>query len=293
MSSDGLLAIALLVGILAIAVAVCVLVDRLTARKAKRIGVDRRILAERRKQSLMIGVAALIFLCFAFAFFLNHGKEGSPGNLSRVPPPSQEFGRRVGLICGVAAALGMLAIFWLRARWLYHDPVVAEATKIGMAGDWPAAERLLRDGIERKGQTPKLAHGLGVALVAQEKWAEALKWFECAEESAGPLARMSRGNKALVLWKLGRPAEAAGILAELRVREPNDIRYACNYSRILAELGRRDEARQQLTEAEILLAKSSVGARFADKGLVAEIEDLRRIIDGTKPDAGGLSDGIG
>jgi Tfp pilus assembly protein PilF len=87
-----------------------------------------------------------------------------------------------------------------------------------------------------------LAHNnLGMALVDQQKIAEALAHFERAVAIA-PMDTDARSNLGNALRALGRPADAVQAYAEALAQSPDDASIHYNLATALVDLGRVDEA---------------------------------------------------
>ena len=94
-------------------------------------------------------------------------------------------------------------------------------------------------------------------LCVQNNFAEALAAFEEAERLAGP-APLILGNKGLALWKLGRPQEALSCFEQAYTASPDELVTVTNYSLLLADVGRLEEAKDKLAWAEHLYTSQRI-----------------------------------
>ena len=138
--------------------------------------------------------------------------------------------RRTLAVAGVAwiAALS----FTTRAQLPYwHDSVALFQRAIDVVPDNALAQ-----------------NNLGMALVEQNRIAEALPHFQAAVEFA-PQDTDARSNLGNALRALGRPADAAVAYAQALAQAPNDPSIHYNLATALVDLGRTDEAVVHLREA--------------------------------------------
>ena len=144
---------------------------------------------------------------------------------------------------------GLYAYSWLRVRTCLK--LLRRATE----GDVDEAIAEARAIIAARGPSEGYLCTLGYLLMMQENWSEADKQFLEAIRLGGR-AFPQLGNHGVMLWKMGAIAEAASILEETCALAPSDPASACNYCLVLADLGRFEDARTQLTRAESLVARS-------------------------------------
>jgi Tetratricopeptide repeat len=183
-----------------------------------------------------------------------------------------------------------------------YDRAATRALKRGQAGDTAGAIAELRAAIEksmspedrsdetastnpyaapaprRKGSAVR-ANALGALLSIREEWAEAYEWFVRAEEFGGRQA-IYLGNQGLMLWKMGRAEEAAVLLEEACSLAPLDALQPCNLGQIFFDLGRIEEARQQLATAEANYKKLVMFPASAKKPIGVQIDALREKLAG-------------
>lgn len=157
-------------------------------------------------------------------------------------------------------------------------------------GDPVVAEREIRRQIEARGPSAKRAHGLGLALAAQGRWADAYKCFLEAESGGGPLARQARIYQVNALAKLERREDATAVLANVCREWPEDHLLALDYCVLLADLGRLKEARAVLDRVEPHLESTYVLGGSLSRSYEARLDECRRRLAGLKPAATGLAD---
>ena len=141
---------------------------------------------------------------------------------------------------------GMVLVLWLRHR----DPIASHALSRAGEGDVDGAIRDLLDEAALKGQTAHRANALGTLYLEKEEYREALGRFDEAER-LGYDRTVCRANRANALRKMGRVAEAAALFEELCAEKPDEPVLAGMYCLALADLGRMEEAREQLRRAEL------------------------------------------
>lgn len=124
-----------------------------------------------------------------------------------------------------------------------------QALKLAQDGDVDGAISLIRQAIQDKPDSPDYWNTLGVLLIQQESYAEALSALERAE-ALGNTEWVTATNKALVLLKLSRFDEALDINTLECERNPKNLSAAINQCHILHALGRTDEAKQQFLVVE-------------------------------------------
>lgn len=147
-----------------------------------------------------------------------------------------------------AVLLPLILYSWLRA-----GPEL-KAQRLLANREAKPAEQVIRNCIENSGPTLGRYNILGLALMIQERWHEAIAAFDAAARLRdNPTVR---ANKALALWKSGSPESALPIMEEARKERPDDPTLALNLCQLHAEQGRIDEARSLLREAEELCARS-------------------------------------
>jgi|GEM_PF-3033705 len=150
-----------------------------------------------------------------------------------------------GLLVGLIALLISLVVLDLiRPR---HSNVT-RALRRARAGQVGAA---IND-LKRQGRSSRSAAALGDCYLLTEAWQEAYLRFLEAERLDGGQGRYL-AKQAFALWKLGRGDEAMPLLdqaTQLDQRNPSHAWTACL---ILADLGREQEAREQLERAERLV----------------------------------------
>jgi hypothetical protein len=198
----------------------------------------------------------------------------------------------VGL--GVALLAGGIGI----AYYQHHDPDVSKVVKRANAGDVDGAIAELRAAMRRglsdddtstsgnpyaapsrprRGAAVR-ANTLGLLHFLREEWPQAYESFVDAEKLGAGRA-VARGNQALALWKMGRLDEAEPILAEVCSLVPGVPTFALNHGFVLADLGRLDEARARLVEAERGVRLWVLVKRADREKIRAEVARLRAKID--------------
>jgi tetratricopeptide (TPR) repeat protein len=228
-------------------------------------------------------VMLLMIATFAFIFWQFIPQKDRP----RLPlePTTQSWA--FPLVGGLAAAGVAFAIQFFRL----YDPAVRRANKRALAGDLEGAIADLREQIEAKGPTGARASALGLLLIQSERWAEAVPLFQKAEE-LGAVKGVCQANRGFALLKGGKPAEALPVLRQALDHGPHVPVMKClvclHTCLALAELGRWDEAREQLRVAEFAVAEVNKSHAAA---LAREFEQCRQKLE-EEPRKKSTSDGL-
>ncbi len=154
--------------------------------------------------------------------------------------------------------LGCMAIWigvWL-ARWL-ADPAVSRAEELMRAGQADDAVQVLREAIGARGPTIARWNALANALMALERWSEALQ-VSLDIEDRNHLHPENRRRKALALFKLGRPELAFSEFKPSGAKPARRLAEVCAYCQGLIELGLFDRAWDQLRRAEVLYGRGTI-----------------------------------
>jgi tetratricopeptide (TPR) repeat protein len=229
---------------------------RATARiRTGRPDLDELRLRDRglaRQRSLGSAWILLVFVCgvglLAWRFTTpadrNFDREARdhpirPGSLSLVPV----------LLIGALPVIVISIIAFLTLR--HYDRDVNRVARRANEGDLDGAIDELRRQIEVKGLSASKANLLGCLLVNRKDWNGARHMFDEAER-LGMNADLLRANRAMASWKSGELEEALRLLTEGALVKPGDVTTRCNLCLLLAEMGRTDEARNQLERIEVL-----------------------------------------
>ncbi len=222
---------------------------------------------------------------FGLIFWMFVPKHEGPNR----PPASTS---RTWVLALVVALVVWALAFALRFFGTF-DPGVRRANKRALAGDLDGAIEDLRKQIEDKGPTQVRANALGLLLMHRKLWDEAAALFRKAEE-IGESKGMCQANLGLALLKGGKPAEALPVLQEALHIGPQAPVMTClvglHTCLALAELGRWDEAHEQLRVAEAAAGGLSKAQRTA---LDKEFEQCRQKLaqqPGDKPKPEGLTE---
>lgn len=200
----------------------------------------------------------------------------------KVGPQAPSGASPWALFIAPAVLLGLFAVCLL-ISWLRHrDPIIARALKRADGGDVDGAIGELRGGIETRGAKPNRLNALGCLYLQKDAPQDALGWFLEAEDRGGrrPVFQV---NRAVALRKLGRLEESAAILGDVCSRVEKEPAFACLYCHVLADLGRRDEASDQLRRAEELI-KVRMNPASIQRGREAAVQECRDRL-GEKPKA--------
>jgi tetratricopeptide (TPR) repeat protein len=147
----------------------------------------------------------------------------------------------------LALLLVLILVQWLKFR----DPYANRAFVRAGEGDIDGAIRELVEVVEIRGQTGHRANALGVLTLQKGEYAKSLEWFGEAER-LGYNAKVCRANRAVALRKMGRAEEAVELFQDLVSDASDDPTLAGLYCLALADVGRFNEARDQLLRAEAL-----------------------------------------
>lgn len=176
------------------------------------------------------------------AIYLARPRAGAPG----VGPVFWAFFAFTVGVIGLLAVLVLLLL--VRPR---HERVTF-ALRMARSGrvDWAIAD--IQRQIERRGPSPERSGALGDCYLLREEWRQAYIHYLDAERIDGRKGRYL-AKQGFALWKLGRAEEATALLEHASALEPLNPSHAWTSCLILADLGRYDEAGEQLHRAERLL----------------------------------------
>jgi tetratricopeptide (TPR) repeat protein len=202
-------------------------------------------------------------------------------------------------IISLGLALGSFGLLIGYQLYRHYDRAASRALKRARAGDTEGAIAELRVAMEeRKAPEARPDEGaasnpyaaprpprrkrpatrenvMGLLHAMREEWPEAYRWFLEAEKVGGRQAHLL-GSQGVALWKMGRPEEAVGLLEEACSLEPMSALHPCNLCLVMVDLGRIDEAREQLARAEANYKKHIVFPASARRAIGAEVESLRK-----------------
>jgi tetratricopeptide (TPR) repeat protein len=151
------------------------------------------------------------------------------------------------------------------------------AAGLQQAGDVQGAIALLHGFLRTHRPSAAIYDGVAVLYGVLGDWERAL----LAIEDARKLSKNARflAQKGAILRKLRRLDQALPCLRDALNRRPGDLTIVCDYGQVLVGMGKRDEARDLLGRAELLLAKQTPRGREAHPALKALVEDLRNACD--------------
>jgi tetratricopeptide (TPR) repeat protein len=183
---------------------------------------------------------------------------------------------------GVGVVLLAIAILYLSVRW--RDRVWLEAVRLSREGDIEGAVALLQEHLRQAGPSATAYNYLAIMLIVQQRYDEALRMAEKAEQAGGPQPHIL-GSKGVALWKVGRAQEGLAYLQEAARQQPDNLLAACNLGLLLAELGQGEEAAEVLKRAEQLYATQFILIGAAERRLRKEsLEELRRRVSEVWPE---------
>ncbi len=202
---------------------------------------------------------------------------------------------KYGVVFGIAIALAIFYVFWILYTLLFGlvkrplimswlgMPIDAEVSRLAdqaeESGDYVAAVLAIQDVILRKGED---YYRLGVLAASMREAGRAEQALEVLHRSESMCPKNVKwqwyAQRADTLWTLGRNEEALrDIEVVLEARWPHSGVY-CVYSKILADLGRRQDAEKACAKAEEKLPAQPVGS----KKVRAFIEKMREEVRETK-----------
>jgi tetratricopeptide (TPR) repeat protein len=164
-------------------------------------------------------------------------------------------------------------LYWL---WQYRSRL--RANRLARKGDVEGAINFIEREIESKGPSGERYYILGTLFNCQRQWGKAVLAFEEAAWRGGWQAEYLT-SEALALWNLGRCQEAAALMEEGCPRNPQDLDAACNYSLILADLGRWDEAWQQFQRADRICRLTVAFPRSAWRTRKQQVRNCRQLLE--------------
>jgi len=172
----------------------------------------------------------------------------------------------IGIFVGVAWAAVRVTearpVLWRRAAGVAGCAWIA-ALSVATRAElpyWRDSVSLFQRAIDVVPDNALAQNNLGMALVDQQKIAEALAHFERAV-AIDPLDTDARSNLGNALRALGRPADAVGAYEAALAQSPGDASIHYNLATALVDLGRADDAVIHLREA-VRIDSAYVKARF-------------------------------
>ncbi len=174
----------------------------------------------------------------------------------------------------VLLVLGLIVLLLVYQGW--KGRADHEAVRLVQAGDTEGAIRDVQQQIDDLGPSPERCNRLGVLLGTQHQYEAALRWLDQAIQLDGGRNPVYQANHAMMLAGLGRKEEAAQLLDNLAIQQPNDFRLACNCAIVNADAGRMDTARSQLARAEALRKSVWVLSRSDRQQLNALLRECRQ-----------------
>jgi hypothetical protein len=109
---------------------------------------------------------------------------------------------------------------YLSMRWQYR--ILFKANRLADKGDTQGATDLLREHYRQEGPSIITCNGLATFFINQEKWEEALRMAEEAEQIGGPRPEFLF-TQGIALWKLGRFQAAMRCLEDVAHQWPEDL----------------------------------------------------------------------
>jgi tetratricopeptide (TPR) repeat protein len=223
-----------------------------------------------------------LFLLGVPLLLLGPPRNAQPDGVARDQPQAKSRSPLLFFILLLPPALLLTGFGVFAYRALRHyDSGVSRAAKQANAGDLDGAIAELRHQIETKGLSAARANGMGCLLSLKEDWHEARRMFDEAERR-GMSPQLVRANRGVTLWKSGEPEAALPLLTEAALDNPWDINCRCHLCRLLADLGRIDEARAQLQSIDDLHKKQRTYPANARQDLEKHIQACRDRV-GEKP----------
>jgi hypothetical protein len=240
-----------------------------------------------------------LFLAVVVAF-ITYSTAGSP-RPGRAPAP-QPAPIWMVLACLFGTIIVMVVVLIGRQFYQQYDRAASRALKRGQAGDTAGAIAELQDAmglrkpsearpgeqtapwnpysapLPRRNRSAVRSYTMGLLHFMREEWPEAYQWFLEAEEVGGRQAHYL-GNQGVMLWKMGRSDEAVVLLEAACSGAPQDVVQPCNLGLVLVDLGRLDEAREQLARAEANYKKLVMFPASAKEPIGAVVESLREKLE--------------
>ncbi len=259
----------------------------LRERRAGRAKV-RKPMPSKTPRTHSLAWTILIFAVGALLYFQSHrNPQAEPRGEARSPTIVLVL---VLVLGSVAIIVAIYAGPFLLAY--LHNRAVDRFFKRSNEGDPEGAIAALREEIASKGATALRVNSLGVLLVSQQRWEEGDEQFREAVRLSGRKTPQL-DNHALATWKLGRAEDSAAIFAEIEALGPLQLVSASNYCRVLVDLGRIEEACEQLAHAEELAVQMR-GIAAEDRSLLQrELQECRDAVAGLgggKKDLSGLDE---
>jgi tetratricopeptide (TPR) repeat protein len=147
---------------------------------------------------------------------------------------------------GLLVFIGSLIFLWRNT-----DATVNRAYALMHAGRIDEAIAMLEAALAEK-RTPRRAGGLGWVLLRAERFSEAAEQFRQAAEM-DPKQLSYAIERVLAMSKAGDREGALAVARYLRAGRPEEGAFALAEASVLADLGRGDEAREQLRQGEELM----------------------------------------
>lgn len=170
-----------------------------------------------------------------------------------------EVGPALTTLLVVAVPLSFFVLYVLAAVFLFHwkNRETLAAHRLAAQGKYEEAIARLRELMEERGPDLNAAVNISCYYFDLGRYEEALREAEWAEGQFGEQPPILF-NKCSALVKLDRAEEALFLVQSALVGRPDDVLLTGRYALVLAEVGRFDEAREQLARAEELYKKRKV-----------------------------------
>ncbi|WP_406696096.1 hypothetical protein V5E97_34395 [Singulisphaera sp. Ch08] len=185
--------------------------------------------------------------------------------------PGYAFWAFFAFLMGV---VGLLIVLFLLILVRPRHQRIARAMILARSGQVDAALADLQRQIETRGRSPRLSGALGDCYLLREEWREAYIQFLEAEQLDGRGGRFL-AKQGFALWKLGRAPEAIALLERAALVDPRNPTHAWTACMILADLGRCEEAWEQLERAERLIEESIPAGTARRRTLEESLEVCR------------------
>jgi tetratricopeptide (TPR) repeat protein len=176
---------------------------------------------------------------------------------------------------------GLFVIIWIGTfLWMLsqRDAVAARAQQMARQGDVDGAIAMLQQAIDQQQPNAQRVAMLGALLGQAKRYPEAAAMFAQAQQLPGGATPANAVARAIMMGKTGDAAAAAATLAEiesLRNASPQEGGYALAAATLLLDLGRVDEAREQLRQGEELLKAFATEQQVDIFTTGAMLKDLR------------------
>jgi tetratricopeptide (TPR) repeat protein len=176
----------------------------------------------------------------------------------------------------VAAWGGLFVVIFVGALvWvvLMRDSVADRAQRMARSGDFDGALAMMRRALDER-PTAQRAAAMGAILSQAGRFAEAADAMARAEHLDPRKPTYSVG-RVLMMARCGQAAAGLAHVERLRSESPQEGGLALAASMLLMELGRTDEAREQLRQGEELLNAFAMEQRVDPMTTSPLLKDLR------------------